>query len=249
MRDRTYEESVVSTYLDGKVVENLSRKCTPKEVTVPTDRFTKMVENNFDYEFTGRSTFYPFKTPNILNKKSFGVVAIVGASGSGKSTMVEGLPKEYFNKKSYDNSMAIVSNFGSPEEASNKLGGVGLNSMPVWCRTREVLSTGEGFRADVALNLSSNRVFDEFTSTIDRNVAKSTSKGIRDYINSARLDNVVFVSSHKDFIPYLSPDYVVDLDEEKVFDCRGLDIKKESSSTSIGQKTNQNGSYLGSIII
>ena len=97
--------------------------------------------------------------------------------------------------------------------------------MPVWCKPRNVLSVGEGFRADVALNLESYSIFDEFTSTIDRTVAKSTCNGLQKYIRNNGLTHMVFCSCHKDYIPYLKPDIVIDLDAEKVFDCRGEKVE------------------------
>ena len=154
-----------------------------------------------------------------------------------------------FNNKSYDSSKAIVSNFGTPEEASFKLSAVGLNSMPVWCRPRNVLSVGEGFRADLALNLNSYTIFDEFTSTIDRNVAKSTCNGLQRYIRKNGLTNMVFCSCHKDFIPYLQPDIVIDLDDENIYDCRGADLKKALLSKCTALPTKTFGEYLGSITI
>lgn len=133
------------------------------------------------------------------------------------------------NNNLYDNTKAIVSNFENPTDASYKLSAVGLNSMPVWCRPRNVLSVGEGFRADIAINLNSYTIFDEFTSTVDRNVAKSTCNGVQKYIRKNNLHNMIFVSCHKDFIPYLKPDIVIDLDDEKVYDCRGKCLGKHHS--------------------
>jgi len=76
-----------------------------------------------------------------------------------------------------------------------------------------VLSIGEGFRADIALNINSYTIFDEFTSTIDRNVAKSTCKGLHDYIIKHNLHNIIFSSCHKDFLSFLQPDIIIDLDD------------------------------------
>lgn len=234
-------------YNECKVLCNLERKQEPLITTVPLDEYTEMVQKNFDYTFTGESKVYPFKLPKI--DFEFKTMCVVGASGSGKSTLL----KEFVgytssNKYTYDD-RAIVSNFESPMVASERLSAVGLNSMPVWCRPRRVLSVGEGFRADLALNLYSYTIFDEFTSTIDRNVAKSTCNGIKRYIDEHNLHNVVFCSCHKDFIPFLQPDIVIDLDEEKVFDCRGESLGKPLpyKYTKVMPKTC--GEYLGSIII
>lgn len=245
MEDNRYVE-----YTDCPILCEIKRSKEPIITKVPIDEFTNMVQNNFDYTFTGESKFYPYKFPKEVLNVDFNIMAIVGASGSGKSTLLKDLGSEYnFCEDTYDYSKAIVSNFETPEIASYKLSAVGLNSMPVWCRPRNVLSVGEGFRADLALNLDSYKVFDEFTSTIDRNVAKSTCNGLQKYIRRMGLTNMVFCSCHKDFIPYLKPDIVIDLDEEKVYDCRGMCLGKPLLSKCIEQTTKTFGEYLGSITI
>ena len=236
-------------YIECPVVATLERKKDPLVTNVPTDEFTKMVQNNFDYTFTGESKFYPCAPPKWLNDLDFQILVITGASGSGKSTFLKEFDGYNNADNHYDSSKAIVSNFKTPEEASYKLSAVGLNSMPVWCRPRNVLSVGEGFRADIALNLESYTIFDEFTSTIDRNVAKSTCNGLQKYIRKNNLKNIVLCSCHKDYIPFVQPDYVIDLDEEKMYDCRGVDLKKASLSKCTAQTTKTFGEFLGNIII
>lgn len=236
-------------YTECRVVANLKRKTTPLITKVPIDEFTHMVQNNFDYTFTGESKFYPYAPPDGLKDLEFSILVITGASGSGKSTLLKEFDDYNNATNHYDTSKAIVSNFSTPEEASYKLSAVGLNSMPVWCRPRNVLSVGEGFRADVALNLDSYTIFDEFTSTIDRNVAKSTCNGLQKYIRKNNLHNIVLCSCHKDYIPFIQPDYVIDLDEDKMYDCRGVDLKKASLSKCTAQTTKTFGEFLGSIII
>ena len=156
----------------------------------------------------------------------------------------------HYANKQYDNSKAIVSCFTNPDEASHKLSAVGLNSLPVWCRPRNVLSVGEGFRADIALNIDNGAMFDEFTSTIDRTVAQSTSNGLQKYIRDNGYHNVVFCSCHKDYIPFLKPNIVIDLDEEKVYNCGdGACLGKPLLSKCTNPQTKTFGEYLGSITI
>lgn len=234
-------------YFECKVLCELKRKKEALVTKVELDEYTDMVQKNFDYDFNGESVVYPFELPTLPN--NFGVLCIVGASGSGKSTLL----KEFKNYNdstyyAYDDN-AIVSNFETPQAASERLSAVGLNSMPVWCRPRRVLSVGEGFRADLALNLESYTIFDEFTSTIDRNVAKSTCNGIKRFIKDNFLHNIVFCSCHKDYIPFLQPDIVIDLDEQKVFDCRGACLGETLPCKSTKQLPKICGEYLGSITI
>lgn len=233
-------------YTECPVLARLKRSETPLVSKVRTDEFTEMVNQCFDFEFTGESKFYPFEMPELPEK--FGTMCIVGASGSGKSTLVKSLEGYRKTLKTFDD-RAIVSNFETPDSAKERLSAVGLNSLPVWCRPRKVLSVGEGFRADLALNIDSFMVFDEFTSVIDRNVAKSACFSIQQYIRKHNLTNIVFSSCHKDFIPFLNPDFVIDLDEQKVYDARDTDLGKACPCKSLERQKGTCGAFLGSITI
>lgn len=237
------------TYNECDILCDIKRKKEPLISVVQVDEFTEMVQNNFDYEFTGESKFYPYEFPKELNNLDYNILAIVGASGSGKSTFLKEFSFYNNQKESFDTTKAIVSNFENQQSATERLSAVGLNSMPVWCRPRNVLSVGEGFRADIALNLNPNSIFDEFTSTIDRNVAKSTCNGIQRYIRKNDMKHVVFCSCHNDYIPYLKPDIVVDLDAEKVYDCRGKELGETLPSKYMSQQTKIFGGFLGNITI
>lgn len=139
-------------YKDCPILYRLKRKETPISTIVPVDEFTLSVQNNFDYEFTGESKFYPWEVNKELFNIDFSILAIVGASGSGKSTLLKELPDDYnLVTKPFDSSKAIISNFSTPEEASKKLSAVGLNSLPVWCRPRKVLSVGGGLQSRYSL--------------------------------------------------------------------------------------------------
>lgn len=237
-------------YKDCKVLCELKKKKTPLISKVPIDNFTKMVSSCFDFEFDGENKFFPYELPKEILDMNFNILCVVGGSGKGKSTLLKEFNGYNFASKKFDNSKAIVSNFNTEDEASHKLSAVGLNSLPVWCRPRNVLSVGEGFRADVALNLYDYTIFDEYTSTIDRNVAKSTSNGLQKYIRHNNIKNVVFCSCHKDYIPFLKPNIVIDLDEEKVYDCGdGECLGKPLLSKCTSQKTSPFGEFLGNIII
>lgn len=238
-------------YFECPILCEVKKKNEPLVSKVPIDEFTDMVQLNFDYEFTGETKFYPYELPNEIKDLDFNILAIVGASGKGKSTLLKEFDGYKMCNKAYDNSKAIVSNFSDPETASYKLSAVGLNSLPVWCKPRNVLSVGEGFRADIALNLESYTIFDEFTSTIDRTVAKSTCNGLQKYIRKNGLTNMIFCSCHKDYIPFLKPDIVLDLDDEKVYDCRNNDLGKELPSQFMNTKEIKKncGGVLGNIII
>lgn len=173
---------------------------------VEVDSIVDEVCRYFDYQFDGRSTF---SRPKLLLPDSpFRIGLIVGPSGTGKSTLLRQFGAE--EVIAWDESKAIVSHFSDAEDARKRLGAVGLNTIPSWVKPYQVLSTGEKFRADLARRLKSGAVVDEFTSVVDRNVAKSCSSAIRRYVDHEGLSGIVLASCHYDIIDWLNPDWVFD---------------------------------------
>ena len=173
---------------------------------IEQDDITKAVSNNFDYEFSGVSECI-VPTLDVL-PTDFSIGLIVGPSGSGKSTMLRLFGEEVHTE--WQPNKAIVSHFDSPEDAQNKLSAVGLNSIPAWFRPYDILSTGEKYRANLARQIGSGAVVDEFTSVVDRSVAKSCSAAISRYVKGNGIRSVVFASCHYDIIEWLEPDWVYD---------------------------------------
>lgn len=169
------------------------------------DAITSELANAFDYEFNGETEFYP---PSFKMPEQYQIGLIVGPSGSGKSTILKTIGSE--SSVEWDASKAICSHFESAEDARNKLGAVGLNSVPVWMKPSHVLSTGERFRADTARRLKSGAVIDEFTSVVDRDVAKSCAFAVQRYIRTSGLQSVTFATCHYDVEEWLQPDWVFD---------------------------------------
>lgn len=225
MNEDVEQLNLVLNYGDGITkICDLRRKKQPLISKVSLDKFTDEANRNFDFDFDGINKFYPFELPDIIKNLDFNILCIVGASGSGKSVFSKYFGEE--EKIEWDNSKAIISNFDEVDEAVERLNSVGLNSIPTWCKPRNVLSIGEGFRADLARRIKDNCVIDEYTSVVDRNVALSCSNSIQKYIRKKNLKRCVFVSCHKDFIDTLRPDYVIDLDDECVYDTRRLPKRK-----------------------
>lgn len=149
---------------------------------------------------------------------------IVGASGSGKSTILKSIGTEEIIE--WDPRKAICSHFESAEDARNKLGAVGLNSVPVWMKPAQVLSTGERFRADTARRLKSYAVIDEFTSVVDRDVAKSCAFAVQRYIRTSGIHSVTFATCHYDIEEWIQPDWVFDTSNGQL-KFRGLERRPE----------------------
>ena len=220
----------MNNWKDAPVLCGLNRCKNPIVSKVPCDKATALVEKCFDYKFTGVSKVYPFEIPDEILNLDVNIIQIVGPSGSGKSTFLRAFKERgwHYPRKKYDKSISVISNFKkNPRDGIYALNSVGLSSMPIWVRPRNVLSMGEGFRADLALNLESNVMIDEYTSVIDRWVARSTSNGVQNYIRKKGLKNVILCGCHYDVIEYVKPDILIDLVSEKVYDLRSEKVRSK----------------------
>ena len=176
--------------------------------TVEMDDLTRELIRPFDYESNGVSSFSPFVLPEM--PPSFNIGVIVGASGTGKSTLLQKFGKP--SKPHWCNNCSIASHFDSPEDANERLSAAGLMSVPEWVKPYQVLSTGQKFRADLAISLRSGAVIDEYTSVVDRNVAKAASTSMSKYIRRNDIKGVVLATVHRDILEFLEPDWVIDTD-------------------------------------
>ena len=198
-----------------KVIEKLVKDTEPLVSNVERDDFITASEKAFDCAFDGTSKFHPWVLPSKIPNK-FRIGVIVGSSGSGKSTLLENFGNE--EKPQWDPNKSIVSHFENPDDAINKLGSVGLNSVPSWYKPYHVLSNGEKFRADLARKLKNGAVIDEFTSVVDRNVAKAASMSLARYVKNNELENIVLSTCHRDILEWLEPDWVLDTDTGELLD-------------------------------
>lgn len=187
-------------------------------VQVEPDEFTEAASAAFDYHFTGISTFKGWDKPTLPER--FGIGLIVGPSGSGKSLLLKQFGEEVNPK--WNPKKAIVSHFASPTDALDRLMAVGLNSIPSWCRPFHILSIGEQFRANLARRLENNMVLDEFTSVVDRNVAKAASHSLRRYVDKKGLTGLIFASCHYDILEWLRPDWYFETIDGTLHDGRLL---------------------------
>lgn len=188
----------------------LKRKAIPKESSVVMDDITASLISPFDYESDGIESFYPYEIPVQL-PVHFGIGVIVGASGTGKSTLLAdfGKPEE----PTWNRCKSIASHFSSAEDASELLAAAGLMSIPEWVKPYHVLSTGQKFRADLARSIKDYAVIDEFTSVVDRNVAKAASTALSRYVRKNGIRNIVVATCHRDVLEFLEPDWVIDTDK------------------------------------
>jgi GNAT superfamily N-acetyltransferase len=85
-------------------------------------------------------------------------------------------------------------------------------SVPEWVKPFSVLSNGQQFRANLARSLHDEAVIDEFTSVIDRNVAKAASTAMARYVRKNNIKGIVLATCHRDILEYLEPDWIIDTD-------------------------------------
>lgn len=204
------------------------------------EKFSKHFEGNIDLD----------SIPN------WQIGAIVGRSGTGKTTIAKQVFRDaYFEPKRGDGSKIVLDEF-PPEmdtlEITRLLGSVGFASPPDWLKSYEYLSQGEKMRVDVALALADPRaliVFDEFTSVIDREIAKISCAAISKAIRKTKEKKFVAVSCHYDILEWLEPDWVFYTDQMK-FEIRNLAEGQPSSWQSEESQTKpHSGGCLGTITI
>lgn len=181
------------------------------------NEITDRIANSFDFDFSGDITT-EINVPDF--PKEFNIGLIVGSSGSGKSTLLKLFGEDTANVWKKDE--CVANHFNDFDDACEKLGAVGFNSIITWLKPYQVLSTGEKFRCDVARKLQSNSVIDEFTSVVNRECAISCSVSIAKYIRRHDLKNIVFASCHDDIIEYLQPDWVYNTDKKELSVGRGV---------------------------
>lgn len=192
---------------------------------------------------------------NFIGKIDIGdnwnIGLIVGGSGTGKTTIINELFKDYIIKDfKYDNSVSVIDNMPKDmetKEIEKMFYSVGFGSVPSWLKPYNVLSNGEKMRVDLARALLEKDfiVFDEFTSVVDRQVAKTACIAISKAIKGTR-KKFIAVSCHKDIIEWLQPEWLFDTDNmQQVFQL-AHDRKKNLQLENVGV---MNGESLGSIII
>lgn len=159
-------------------------------------------------------------------EEDWSIGLIVGPSGSGKSTIArEAFAGELYEGEAWPDDRAVIDCFGDTpvRKVVELFTAVGFGSPPSWVKPYGVLSNGERFRCDLARSLAkacSEKgegqlpiiAFDEFTSVVDRNVARICSAAIAKGIRKGSLPcRFVAVSCHYDIAEWLEPDWVLDM--------------------------------------
>ena len=201
--------------------------------------FDVSIEHSFEH-FIGE-----IKLPEKWN-----IGVIVGASGTGKSTIAKELFSDCYIKQFEYNAKSVIDDMPkskSVDEIEKMFYAVGFGSVPSWLKPYSVLSNGEKMRVDLAKALlEKDKVcFDEFTSVVDRNVAQTACIAINKTIKTQN-KQFIAVSCHYDILEWLQPDWVFDTNEMKMVFMTAHAEKNNLLFKSVGGKTGKN---LGVIII
>ncbi|MBA4104128.1 MAG: ABC transporter ATP-binding protein [Pirellula sp.] len=193
----------------------------------------QQVAGMFDVSLSDKATErFAVELPG--DDEAWDVGLIVGPSGSGKSTVASQFyGDQLYRGAEWPDDRAVIDCFGDVpvRQVVELFTAVGFSSPPSWVKPYRVLSCGERFRCDLAWALSvasdvsrdpvgersagASRLivaFDEFTSVVDRNVARACSlaiaKGIRRGSIARRF---VAVTCHYDVAEWLEADWVLDM--------------------------------------
>lgn len=161
-----------------------------------------------------------------IEGKKWQIGLIVGPSGSGKTSIGSrlfsgvGIYDLYSGWEKDKPIIDCITPDGDFNTVTGMLSAVGLGDVPAWLRPFHVLSNGEKFRAGLA-RLASERpdraVVDEFTSVIDRQIAKVGAAAFAKTWRRGK-GQIVLLSCHYDIIEWLQPDWVYDTAEARFYD-------------------------------
>jgi len=187
------------------------------DLSVEIERTPRVVqvEGIFDVPEAKRATVsMHFDAP--FDQRPWQIGLIVGPSGSGKSSVARHLFGEALVEGyEWHPSRSVVDGFGDlpVRDVTAALSSVGFSSPPSWIKPYHVLSTGERFRATMARALVDTReliVIDEFTSVVDRTVARIGSSAVAKAIRRTPTKRFVAVSCHDDIVEWLQPDWILE---------------------------------------
>lgn len=180
---------------------------------IKNDKYTEYIYEAFDIQNKEQSNVtIEANLEHIGSKWNIGVV--YGGSGTGKTTILKNYFKKEMDKSNFDNSKSLISNFDwlEPKEATFLLSAMGLSSVPTWLRPFNTLSNGEQYRANLAFIVGKAKdnetiLIDEYTSVVDRDVAKAMSNALQKYIRRTN-KKIVLASCHFDIMEWLQPNWI-----------------------------------------
>jgi len=182
---------------------------------------------------------------------------IVGASGSGKTS----IGKQLFGGgrivdlyAGWDAKQPIIEAISPGADfntVTGALANVGLGDVPSWLRPFHALSNGQQFRAGLARVITEANdevIIDEFTSVVDRQIAKIGAMAFAKGWRRNKGKRVVLLSCHYDVIEWLQPDWVYDTGTA-TFKKKLNSAQDQDSTWTFGRSTHLTGNILNRITI
>lgn len=182
---------------------------------------------------------------------------IVGPSGSGKTSI---------GRELFGGGHIIDLYAGWPADApiveaispgadfnavTGALANVGLGDVPSWLRPFHALSNGQQFRAGLARVITDapdTVIIDEFTSVVDRQIAKIGAMAFSKGWRRNKGKKCVLLACHYDIVDWLQPDWVFDTGDGS-FKKKTKSGEGRNSSWKLGRSTQVIGNTLSRIII
>jgi len=211
-----------------------------------TYRVSKIM-NDFDVKLENSNEKFKGE---IELPKEWQIGVIVGSSGTGKTTIANELFSEYMNFNFKYTHKSVIDDMPNIDikEIEKMFYAVGFGSVPSWLKPYNVLSNGEKMRVELARQLltSDYVVFDEFTSVVDRQVAKAMCIALRKVMNKYDDKKFVAISCHKDILDWIEPDWVFNTDNmHQVFQS----ARESKQNSKLKNVAGMSGLSLGNIII
>ena len=179
---------------------------------INNDEYTDYVYKSYDIQNQEETVTTIPNNIDFNEIDDWNVGVVYGGSGSGKTTILKSLGN--IESVEFDGRKALIScfDFLSPKDASRLLTSVGLASVPSWLRPYHALSNGEQYRAKLGYIVGKAVedepiLIDEYTSVVDRDVAKSMSYALQKYLRKTN-KRVILASCHFDIMEWLQPDWV-----------------------------------------
>lgn len=182
---------------------------------------------------------------------------IVGPSGSGKTS----IGRELFGGGKITDLYAgwpadmpiveAISPGGDFNQVTGALASVGLGDVPSWLRPFHALSNGQQFRAGLARVITGapeEAIIDEFTSVVDRQIAKIGAMAFSKGWRRSSGGKCVLLACHYDIIEWLQPDWVYDTGDGS-FKKKTKSDSGQALISSSGRSTKVTGNTLSRITI
>lgn len=182
--------------------------------------FSKSFQNEYirsHFDISEESVEEVFEGDIAIEGIEWNIGVIVGPSGTGKSSIAAELFGDSFLDLSFSEDLTVFedlvkTSWSDLQGVTDVLNKVGFNTPKSWLKPFSVLSNGEKMRVQLAKALLSDKeivIFDEFTSVVDRQIAKVASIAIAKAVRRS-WKKFIAVACHYDFLEYIEPDWIFD---------------------------------------